>query len=78
MSNAIPTKNSISPLRTWFSTPYKHRPAMSSLVAPKTNLCWKRRQHQLSALEDSCRNGASKPDVSSIKTVIAKRRSQKF
>jgi hypothetical protein len=51
---------------------------MSSPVAPKTDLCWKRRQHKLSALADSLRNSASKPDVSGIETAIAKRRSQKF
>jgi hypothetical protein len=52
--------------------------SMSSPVAPKTDLCWKRRQHKPSALADSLRDGSSKPDVSGIETAIAKRRSQKF
>jgi hypothetical protein len=51
---------------------------MSSPVVPKTVLCWKRRQHKPSALVNSLRDGASKPDVSGIETAIAKRRSQKF
>jgi hypothetical protein len=48
---------------------------MSSPVAPKTDLCWKKRQHKPFALADSLRDGVSKPDISGIETAIAKHRS---
>jgi hypothetical protein len=61
-----------------FSPSDAFAPSMSSPVALKTDLCWKRRQYKPSALANSLRDGASKPDVSGIETVIAKHRSQKF
>jgi hypothetical protein len=77
-SNASPTKNSISPLGRLLLPFVTFAQSMSSSVTPKIDLCWKRRQHKPSALADSLRNSASKPDVSGIETAIAKRRSQKF
>jgi hypothetical protein len=89
VSEDQPTRLSITPVRfhpqqrhpnqkPQFSPRTPFAPSMNSAVDLKTVLCWKRRQHKLCALADSLRDGASKPDVSGIKTAIAKHRSQKF
>jgi hypothetical protein len=47
-------------------------PSMNCPVVPKADLCWKRRQHRLSAMAVSSCDRTSKPDVSNIETAIAK------